>query len=165
MEMRVESKLICLALSSLWGALRGQSCYQEQNCPCKCVNLLRVDALFLYTGTTLIICGSLPKRGTFFQRATSNSYLLARTLQTCHFFPSTKAPTMLQQKRQKSLHLANLWGRQKTIFSPLLQPIWKVCFVLNTSIFKASLTMGMAMSMHNGMFMQDFLLGVDIDFL
>jgi hypothetical protein len=58
-----------------------------------------------------------------------------------------------------------LWGRQKTIFSPLLQPIWKVCFVLNTSIFKASLTMGMAMSMHNGMFMQDFLLGVDIDFL
>ncbi len=66
-----------------------------------------MDALSQYTRTKLKVYGSSPIHGTFSLIVAWDLGLPTKTFQTCSF-PSRKAPTMTQHKRQQSLHLANL---------------------------------------------------------
>jgi hypothetical protein len=49
-----------------------------------------------------------------------------RTPQIYHSFPSIKDPMNTQQLRQKSLHLANVWGKQGRPSPPTYNPFERI---------------------------------------
>lgn len=157
MEIWVEFKLTCSTLSLLWGALHGQSCYQKQNCPCRCANSFWVHALFLYMGTTFVICGSRHRHGTFFQRLASNSHRPTRTFQW--------NPHNALTKETKISLPCQFVGETKKCFFPLLVAHLKGLLHFELINFQNKPHNGHGNEHAQWNVHARFILGVDIEFL